>query len=80
MIIKKNTVIKMSDGLKHFVMDIKPVQEREVALLYGAKDGVYRFAIEDFNEKGKATLKYINDQAKRNMIARAFDIQNGLTR
>ena len=80
MLIKKNTVIKMADGLKHFVMDIKSIQEREVALLYGAKDGVYRFAIEDLNEKGKVILKYVNDPLKKQKIARAFDIQNGLTR
>ena len=80
MFIKKNTIIQTADRLKHFVMDIKTVQEREVALLYGAKDAVYRFAVEDMSEKGKVNLKYINDPYKRAIVAKAFDIQNGLTK
>ncbi len=78
MIIKQNSIVEISKGLKFMVLDIKTFQNKEVALVQGVEDGVLRFVVEKVDEKeNKIDLMFIEDVNLIKEIALEFDRQDG---
>ncbi len=77
MLIKKDSIIEIKNGLKFIVLDIKEYQGKEVALLQGVEDGILRFAVERANnETEKIEMMFIEDDKLIKEIAEDFDRQD----